>query len=241
MQKLLSLIVLIFFITINSCKKDDFIINSGEVIKKEFLLDDFSQLEIDKYFNVYITDDTINKIVFEGGENLLENIETKIQDSRLIINNNNKSYWLKKYDKINIYLSTNSLKKILIKEPSNVYSTNCIKRNSFDIEVRADISTVNLEVDCDKFFLKIYDSTGDFILNGNSKYCFVYFRGSAVVHAKNLFTNSIEITNCSTGDAYINAKNKIIYNIIRNGNIYYSGDAYDIQGDVSSSGKLIKL
>ncbi len=241
MQKLLSLIVLIFFIVINSCKKDDFITNSGEVIKKEFLLDDFTQLEINKYFNVYISDDTINKIIIEGGENLLANIETKIQDSKLTINNNNKLYWLKKYDKINIYLSTSSLCKIIIKEPSNVFSTNCIKRNSFDIEVRPDISTVNVNVDCNKFSLRIYDCTGNFIVKGKTNDCFIYSRGTAVVHADCLFSNNVDITNCSTGDIYINATEKIVYSIIRNGNIYYLGNADDIQGKVSSSGKLIKL
>ncbi|RLD63514.1 MAG: hypothetical protein DRJ01_03560 [Bacteroidetes bacterium] len=241
MQKLFPFIVIVLLISINSCKKDNFITNSGEVITKEFLLDDFSQLEIDKYFNVYITDDTINKIVFEGGENLLENIETQIQNLTLKINNNNKVYFLKKYEKVNVYLSSYSLKKIIIKEPSNIFSTNCIKRNSFEIDVRADVSTVNIDVDCDEFFLKIYDTTGDFIINGKSKYSFVYFRGSAVVNANNLITNSIEITNCSTGDAYINVKDKIKYSIIRNGNIYYSGGAYDIKGETSSSGKLIKL
>ncbi|MBE9466817.1 MAG: DUF2807 domain-containing protein [Bacteroidetes bacterium] len=239
MQKIFLLILLFF--TVNSCKKDNCILNSGKLVKKEFILDDFSQLEINKYFNVYITDDTINKIVIEGGENLLENIETQIQNSILTLKNNNKSYWLKKYDKINIYLSTSSLTHITINEPSTLFSTNCIKRNSFGIEVRADIAKVNVNVDCNNFSLTIYDSTGDYVVKGSTKECFIYSRGTSLIHADSLFSNNMEIINCSACDAFINVNKKLIYNIIRKGNIYYLGDADDIKGEVSSSGKLIKL
>jgi hypothetical protein len=229
------------FFTINSCKKDNYILNSGELIKKEYLLDDFSQLKISKYFNVYITDDTINKIVIEGGENLLENIETQIKNSILTIKNNNKFYRLKKYDKINIYLSTSSLKHITINEPSKLFSTNCIKRNSFAIEVRANIATVNVNFDCNNFSLTIFDSTGDYFVKGRTKDCFIYSRGTSLVHADSLVSDNMEIVNCSACDAFINVNQKLIYNIIRKGNIYYLGDADDIKGEVSSSGKLIKL
>ena len=66
------LIVITFTIFIlSSC--DDAFLNSGDTIRKEYTLEDFTELYIEDVFDIFLIQDTICKIELEASKNNKKN------------------------------------------------------------------------------------------------------------------------------------------------------------------------
>ncbi len=245
LQRVSLFIIIVLLSFLLSCNKEnrfDCIKSTGKIINSERQLNDFKELEIDDVFNVFITQDTINKIIIEGGENLLPLIITEVKDKKLFIKNNNKCNWVRSYKKeLNIFLYTQSLEHIILYGESKIISIDTLDIEVFTIDNWSRASKIELTINCSSSHLNIHGGTGSYTLRGRSGVSYIYSSGTGHVFADNLKTGYTYITNNSTGDCHIYVTKELGFKILRSGNIYYSGEPYKIDTiEVSGSGKLIK-
>lgn len=233
---------ILLIITIISCTKHNAAFKTtGKIIKEHRLLSDFNEIELNNIFNVYITNDTINKITLEGGTNLLPFIKTEVNNNTLTIKDNNKCNWLRSYKKeTNLYISAKSLSSLIINGECNVYSTDTIKCNEFSVVVFSGIAKVDLTVNNAITHLTVHAGTGDYTLRGKTNYAYLYSFGTCYFWAKELNADNIYVTNKSTGNDYIFANNEIRGEINGSGNIYYSGNPQTVDIKQTSTGRVIK-
>src|SRR3972149_5567093 len=85
----------------SACKKDkpDCFKSTGDLVREQREVGDFSSMEVYNNVNVVISQDTLNQVIIEAGENLLEEITTEINGATLVIRNNNKCNWVRSYKK----------------------------------------------------------------------------------------------------------------------------------------------
>jgi hypothetical protein len=245
-MKIINIIFILLFCFLFSCIKDDkcnCFKTTGKKSTKEIILSDFTEIQVNNIFNVFITEDTINKIRIEGGKNLIPFIKTEVDCHSLIVSDKNKCNWLRNNrNEINLFISVKpfSLKSIMINGESNIYSTNTINGNELEIVVFSGIAKIDLSINNQTTRLTIHAATGDYTLRGNTLSAYIYSFGTCYVFADNLFSDIIYITNKSTGNDYIFAKNEIDGEVGYIGNIYYSGNPGIIHMKQTSSGRLIK-
>ena len=228
-----------------SCSKDrlcNCFYKSGKTERKEIILDEFNEIHINNIFNVYLTQDTINKITIEGGKNLIPNIKATVDNKVLEISDKNKCNFLRNYETRNLYISVkpNILRRIAIYGEINLYSTDTINSDELEIVVFSGIAQTDLILHNNVTRLTIHAATGSYTLRGISPTVYYYSFGTGWIFADKLKSDYISVSNKSTGDAYIYASKEISGNIDYIGNVYYSGNPAVINVIQTSKGRLIK-
>jgi len=184
------------------------------------------------------------KVEITAGEYIIKNISTKVKDSLLKLENNNKCNFVRGYKK-----------KIRIKVtvPYLVQVTN----------YGVGPITVNENFQQDKIFFKAENSgdtyingsydqvrtsshgNGDMYLRGSAKSLMIYTFGTNYTWAEDFkVSDYLFISTRSLGDAFFNLDgvNTIDYLIYDEGNIYYKGSPVRMNNfsEVSAKGKAIR-
>lgn len=228
MNKFLPILIAVL-LSASSCNKEggcDCLKSTGDDTSLEQSLPDFKTIRIYDLFQVYLTEDTVNKILLKGGENILPFISYEISNDTLVLKNDNRCNWVRSYKrKIYAYISIKSLKEVILNGESDVFSIGTLHSDTLFINVWAGIASGDLALDCEAFHLNLHASTGTYHLKGNVSFNYIYSVGNSYVYADSLKTSHAYITNRSTGDCYINANTWIDALIDGTGNVYYSGSA----------------
>jgi len=237
-----TFIILISLICFNfNCAKTDCLSSSGKRITKLRNLGAFKNIEIYSYFNVYLKQDTISKIEIEAGETEIENIETSINDSTLIIRDKNTCRFIKGYSEKKLFISVDTLTSVTVHDGINLYSIDTIKQEVLTIKFLSDIGFCDLTFDGGNLDFEVWYSSGDFILRGKAEYLYLNIDELGFVDARNLETESCYVYNNSMGDAHVKTNGLLQVLLNNSGNIYYSGFPSEIQLiEKKGSGKLIK-
>jgi len=243
--KILTVCLLITFL-FNSCKTDffcDCLEGGGSTKQTEYKFSKETGLTIKSAFDVYLINDTINKIIIEGGENLLKNVKITTDSTRLSISNNNVCNWARSYENIRLYIHTQTLKDYNNESPSRIVSTNTLKSDYLSLRNNTPLCSVNLSVDCDYFYFDHWNGSGEFTLKGRC----TTFESQSLGTASSgpVWADSLKITNAniytnSTGDYHLNVSNELVVKILWIGNVYYKGNPTVKIDTLASSGRPIK-
>jgi hypothetical protein len=238
----LSAIVLFCF---PGCDKDPFfngLKKAGHKTSEERVLPSFRAITINDMFDVSLTKDTINKVILEGGENLLPSIVTKSENGLLTIKDDNTCSWARSYDnRISIKICYTSLDSIMILGQANLKSLDTICAPTIYMLSKSPIADIDVSVNCGVLHSWVYSGTGTYKLSGKANYANLYVNGMAYMYAQNLVTETTSVQSLTIGDIIVNASKSVNVNIFRSGNVYYTGNPSISIDRKSSTGNVIKL
>ncbi|MCX6256505.1 MAG: DUF2807 domain-containing protein [Bacteroidia bacterium] len=229
------------FSLLYSCNTERCLKSTGRIISVERDPEHFTELEINDVFDVYISQSQEDKIIIEGGEHLIPDIETTVKDKKLVISNNNDCSWLREYKRIKITIYTDSLTTINLNGQSDIYSSDTLKQWIVTIAVNSGISKINLLINCHELHFDLNGGTGEYSFNGKAGLAYFYLMGTGVLLSDSLVTGYNFITSNTTGDCRINAQKLINAQIENRGDIYYKGSPPNIETVISGLGHLIKV
>lgn len=240
-------IILIFaaLLVMISCKKEnrsDCFKSTGNIIKEERVAGDIKKIELYENVNLIITQDTVNKIIVEAGENLLPLIITEMDNDTLVIKNNNKCNWVRSFKKeINVYVTVKDLARIITYGSGDVISTNTLTNDFFMLEMWSGGGSADLTINASESYFKIHTGSSDITVKGFSNFNYIYLGGNGWIWCDNLSTNYTVVNSLGTGDCYVNASQTLNVSIFNIGNVHYSGDPLSIiYTDTSGTGELIQ-
>lgn len=231
----------ILLVILTSC--NDALFDTGELISKEYALDEFNEIYINDIFDVFLKQDTICKLKIEGGSNLVPNINFKIKDNKLSIEDDNNANWSRNYERIKLYISVKKISFLKINESANVKTIDTLIAQRLTVYSINDYSDISITVKCDDFiFINEGTSGGYLTVKGKASYSGIWARGSCTVDAIDFLSEKTVIKNESIGDCYVNVSNILDAKIFRLGNIYYKGNPKTINyTQDNSTGQLINI
>ncbi len=245
MKKIKNISFLILAIIIISCNdenKFDCLKNTGDIITENRAVSDFNEIDVDDKINLFINHDTVNKIVVEAGENLLESIKTSINDKTLTIRNKNKCNWVRSFEnEINIYISVKELNKISYNGSGNITSTNTIESKNFTLDVWNGSGNIDISINSELSYINMHTGYAEVKVKGFSQNTYVYNAGNGPSLLVDLESNQTYIRSKSINDCYINVNFLLNAEIENIGNIYYKGNPATVNTNITGSGSLIKL
>jgi len=236
-----SFFLLLIILVIASCSKDnrwDCLKRTGDISFKTENLQAFSILTLEDQFQVEIILDTIDKIIIEGGKNLLPLISCNVNEGNLSLKNNIRCRWARDYDKqkIKVKLYTRNLTGIYIKDKCEITSESVICSNNFFIEVMQNIvASANLKLQVSSFNFMQHSGTGKYVFIGSAENAYFFIKGTGYIYAENLQSDYVHVVNKSTGNVYVNALKKLYVEFTGKGDVYYSGAPPEIVFDPSKS------
>lgn len=236
---------LLFFASCKKAEDRKCFKGKGEEVALEIPYLEFDELHLHSAIQYVLIQDSTNKVVIKGGENLVKHYQVTVENNVLTIKDGNKCPLLRKtnYAPI-IEVHFTDIKTLSIYGEHSVVSNGEITGNSLLVNVLSGAVDVHLQVAVDQ--LETYSHFG---------YSDIVFSGTAGVfncrtaHANTINTLNLEVKyslyvyTVSARDIFVNAEDcALTGDITGNGNIQYKGtpNYLDVK-EVSGKGRLLKI
>jgi hypothetical protein len=233
-----SYLFFIFLASFWAISCQELLFNDDE-ITREIMLKDFHYLEVNGIFNIVLIQDSTNRLVIKGGNNI-STIDALIKGDSLIIDDHKKLSI--NHTKNTLTLHFTNLDIIKLNDPVNVSNQDTIKANVLTVVAVGGIADVRLVVNCNTFQILNHANTlGYFNIIGHATSCSISNHYGSVVFADSLLCKDAEIYNESIGAVNVNASENIEASIRGSGNIYYHGTPIIKINEIIGKGRVIRL
>ena len=226
----------------SGCGKNGCLKNAGALKTNDRQLNSFNEILLYDKIDIVLTQDTIQQVKIEAGENLQPDIETTVLNNVLTVRDNSSCKWVRDLnEKITVYISSPLIKQIIYHGAGNIISTNTLKADEFTIDSPDGLGTVNLKVNNRQTNAYIRMAAADIILQGKSASTRVYCAVSGSVNLRDFVSDYISVDHRSLRDSWINVSGTLEAKILYKGNLYYKGNPTKIDTMYSSSGRLFRM
>lgn len=217
------LYILLILVSV-SC--DDALFNSGDIITKNIEIEKFSKIYIEDIFEIYLIQDSVCRIEAKGGSNLIPNLEFSVDEDKILtIKDNNSANWSRNYDKIELYISVDTLRYMRLNAPSKVVTQNTLITPELVLLSIDDYAEYDININCNNCYIVNSETSGGKInLTGETNSFTFWARGSFEVNAENFIANYVTVKHESLADCKIHVTKELSVEILRDGNLYYKGD-----------------
>jgi hypothetical protein len=235
MRNIFIYFVLFSFLNV-SCQKIFFNEEEGT---REILLNDFHAVDISGIYNIVLVQDSSNRLVIKG-KNDINSVEALVNNDILSIDNH-KNLSLNP-NKNTLFLHFSILKNITINDPVNLSNTDTIVADRLTVVAVGEIAEVRLTVDCNYLYVVNDANTlGYFHFRGEAGKIQLWNRYGSVMYADSLRCKDAEVINESIGNINVNASLSVKAFIHGPGNIYYHGNPLIEIAENRGTGKIIRL
>ncbi len=206
-------------------------------------LSGFNAVNVAGSFDVQITQSSTESVKVEAPAEVMDHIMTEVNGGVLKIYNKHDSWdwsgWWGHHKKIIIYVSVKDINSIYISGSGDVAFRNGLSANSLKLRISGSGDMVG-KVDAKTVECSITGS-GDMSLSGHAESSTVDLVGSGDYNAKNMLTVSTAVRVSGSGDAEVNASDKIDAAIHGSGDIHYTGAARNVSTSKTGSGDISRF
>lgn len=242
-EKIPFFLVLMFFASLflSSCKKDC-LFSTGKETTEEREISDFTHIQLWDNIDLQLTQDSFNAIQVVAGENIIRNINTKIENGILKISNQNRCNWLRSYDKsIRINLHLKNLNEIEYHGTGEISCTNTIVSDSLMLNIWDAAGKVDLKIETRKSTIRYHIGTADIYYSGKTRLSYISSNSYGPVDARNLKSEQTYISTIGSNNNYVWATDILEATIGSVGNIYYRDDPETLKIFLQGSGEVKKI
>jgi len=209
---------------------------SGNVVREARNVPFFTKVELRGQGNIYLSQANQHELTLEVEDNLMEIIETYVQNNVLIIEHPQYSC-LNNKKPINYYITMNDIEKLAVSGIGNIFGEQRIDTQKLDILLSGS-STVNLMLEA-RNLRTIISGVGDIRLKGRADVHEFVASGYGNLKAFEFITHNTKIVISGAGDVEAYADENLNVTISGSGDVFYKGGA-DVQSTISGSGIVQK-
>ncbi len=226
--KLFFVLSVLIFVGCNKDSAPDCLQNSGEIIRKEVSVPDFTKITVFEKVGLILKQGDTQKVEIETGEFLLEEVSAVVEGDRLILRNENGCNLFREYGLTKIYVTAPNITEI---------------RSSTGEAIRSDgvLEYPNLELFSESFLEPKAETTdGEFDLELNAQSVSVVANGIAYFKLSGAAENIGLII--AAGDSRIEAQNLTAQNVFldhRGSNDMFIDPQLSVSGVIRGIGDVI--
>ncbi len=202
-------------------------------------LSGFNGLSVSGSFDVYLTQGATESVRVEAPKDVIDRIITDVQGGVLNIYNKkgfNWHDWNFGHQKMVVYVTVKDINSIGVSGSGDVYFKEGISAGALKIRVSGSGDVTG------KLTAKTLETgisgSGDVKLNGRADNTTVSVSGSGNFSGRDLVTVSTAVRVTGSGDATINASDRIDASVSGSGDISYTGSAKHVSTSKSGSGDI---
>lgn len=247
MNKIVYLLIAFIFLACDSESGSDCIKKEGAIVQREIDLDLFNKIIVFQRVQLFIEKGDIQKVVVESGENLINDVEVKVDGNVLSLIDNNTCNFIRDYDITKIYVTSPNITEIRNSSGLEVTSIGVLtypelfllseNYENEDLYYNDGNFRLNLDVDEIRITSNGYSS---FRLSGNAnKASFNTYSGNTHVLAEDLTVNEVSFFHRSTGRMVVRPIESIRGKIMGIGNVIAKNRPPIIDVEELYTGELI--
>jgi len=220
---------------------------AGDIVQEERMMDSFSEITVFERTKLIVQQGDVQKVLVESGANLLNDIDVKVKDGVLLINNNNSCNLVRDYGITKVIVTSPNITTIRSSTGYLVESLGVLRYPSLRLlsEDQANEdefhSDGDFRLDLDVEYLEIVaNGLSNFMLSGSATQAkFGLYAGDCRVRAENLIIQNLEIYHRSTGDMHVNPQQSIIGKIVSLGDVKAKTKPAIVEVEQPYKGRLI--
>lgn len=208
----------------------------GPVVQKEINPGHFKSILLNNNLNVELTQDSMQKVIIQAEENLINNFSFVVKDSQLKIS---RLYCMRKSKNVLIKIYTNDLEKIKIQSGGKITTSNTLIGNKLDIDAN---SGSNFEIDLD--YKEVYPNLSAGAIgkiSGNTDQLNSEISAGSNLNASKLLIVDCTISASSGAFAEVNVSGTLSASASSGASIRYSGNPTKKIENASSGGNIVSI
>ncbi|MBE9586546.1 DUF2807 domain-containing protein [Mucilaginibacter sp. JRF] len=203
-------------------------------------LSGFKAVSVSGSWDIYITQGSTESVKVEAPSDVISKIITEVDGGTLKIYSKNDNWgWNSGNKKIVVYITAKSLNSIGMSGSGDIYFKNGIKGDKLALRVSGS-GDISGKVTVNELESSISGS-GDIKVSGTAGTSTVKVVGSGDFTGGDLVTQNTSVKVAGSGDARVNAKQKVEAAVAGSGDIYYTGGATNVSSSTSGSGDVHKF
>ncbi len=212
----LAVFTLLFTVNLNAQKWGK-ITGEGPIVKKELSLDKFNKIGLGVHGEVTLSKGNTQKVIIEGEENIINNIERDVDNGKWSIEFDDK---VRNHKKLKIYITVPEVKGLSIAGSGEIISEDRFGK-------------------VDNMKMSIAGS-GTIEFSGSSNELKVSIAGSGTVRAEEFQATNCKVSIAGSGDCYIDVDDRLEVSIAGSGDVRYKGSP-SVKSSIAGSGNISSL
>ncbi len=229
-----------------ACKKAEnrtcFKFNGEEKIR-EVAVGEFSRLRLNSQLNYVLIQDSLNKLVIKGGENVIQLVEWKNSNGLLELTNNNRCKFLRDGKKvITVEIHCKTVSNIHYEGTESLTNEGVFNSDYFVLLIRDGAGPVNLNLKSIIINADVSHGWGDYTFSGTTQVASISCRSNGFCNTYGLtVTDSIYVSSDTSADMKINANGLNVYGFLKgNGSVFYKGTPLTMKINDVGNGSILK-
>lgn len=247
MKNFVYLVAMVFLFSCNGENVPDCFQNSGSIVQQEFVVEFFDKITVFERIELVVKDDPIPKVIVETGKNLMNDIEVRVENGRLILINNNACNLTRNYGITKVYVSSPNLTEIQNSSGLNVMSDGIlnyanlrlISEDFNDPSVTHTDGDFDLQVNSNRIDI-VFNNLSNIFISGSVNNLFIgFYSGDGRFEGANLIAQTIDIFQRSSNDMIVNPQQSLKGEIRGTGDVISLNRPPIVEVEQFYTGKLI--
>ncbi len=240
MKYLFGLISILLFFGCNDEDAPGCFKRAGDAITMQLDVESFERLEINDQFNVVIEQGPEQLIFLDYFQNLVNDIELKVEDRVLKVSDNNSCQWVRDYNFPVLRITHPNLDLIRQNGGGLISSSGVLRYERLYLISEDRTGDFRLTVD-NKTLQIVNNDLSNYYIDGKTEELNIgFFSGDGRFEGQNLVALNTMIFHRATNDIIVNTQNSLSGRLLSTGNlIFVSSTPSNIDISVENRGKLI--
>jgi len=228
---LVALSVAVF--ALPSCRK---IKGDGPSITKTYSVSGFTAIDAGIDAEVYYTQDNNYKLEISGQSNIVDKIETPVENGQLRLQFRKFSS-LGFHNRIVVHISSPSVNGLSVNGSGALYANQPVSSGNINLKVNGSGNIYMSSYTGNDLTANISGSGRIAVNGGNVKTEDTHISGSGDMDLLNIAAQNVTVHTSGSGNTSVNASNTLDIHISGSGNVYYKGTP-SVNTSISGSGKV---
>lgn len=219
-------------VPLSGCHSDHYRSGSDKIIKQTRPVSDFTEIEVGGAFEVFLRQSESPGVIVEADAEIIEQIVTKVEGSRLkIYLKNNSTHWMRDIDEMKVYISIKDLKYLDLSGAVDMVTENRISGTDLKLDA-SGASEVKLELAMQSLNMDL-SGASELTLTGTAVTVRLDGSGASDIEAFGLAVTDLTVYGSGAIEAAVNVTNTLKANMSGACTIRYKGNP---KVDIHSSG-----
>lgn len=219
-----------------SCKK---VMGDGPVVTETRNREAFTGVDLRVSGNVYVQQDTVQKLELKAQQSLLQYLETYVSEGRLVIKFRN-GVRVRSYEDIAVTIHVPTVNSLSISGSGNIWAKGSFSSSDMDMVVSGS-GNIHVQELKTGYLQAAISGSGDIkVQSGSANEEKLRISGSGNMDLAGLAAKNVNSATSGSGDIKVHATGRLDVSISGSGSVYYTGIPV-VSTSISGSGKVIPL
>ena len=199
-----------------------------------------TEILMDDRIDVRLVPSEENKVLVEGPENLINEIETSLDgEGVLTIEDLNTCNLVRKPNpgySVTVYAKPQAIRSI---GSGDLTFSDTLHVDHFSLNCENSTGQMNCLLNADSVFVSVVEGVSDVILRGSCRQLDAFHQGINLFDASGLYSTSVALNSNSINDMHVRAEEYFFVAIDNQGFVYYQGEPDEISLYITGTGQLI--